>query len=846
MDKTSIKIIFALMQNNALNIDIDKLNLPAAEIVSKVNSALCQHNTLIITAPPGAGKSTLLPLTMLDAMPEGCSKILMLEPRRLAARQIAGRMAEIVGEDVGQTIGYRIRFESKVTQNTQIEVLTEGILTRILQSDNELKDVGIVVFDEFHERSLFADVALALCRECQQILRPDLRIVIMSATIDCTTLSAKLDAPIIESRGKMFPVDIRRTDECDALSCAQMVAHVIREAHKTEKGDILAFLPGEAEIRQCETLLGGALGTTRIMPLYGMLPQQEQRAAIMPDRNGLRKVVLATPIAETSLNIEGVRIVVDSGLCRTLRFDPNSGLSRLETMRISMDMADQRAGRAGRLTDGVCYRLWSLATEHRMKPHREPEIEQADLAQLVLDLAVWGENKPENLTWLTPPPKAHIVQARELLEMLDAIDVNGYITPHGRELNALPCHPRIAQMLLCAKNNSDKALATDIAALLEERDPMGREAGIDINLRIDALRRNRREHRGNRQFDRSEKIAAQYRKMLHIEQDNEAFDRYTTGYLIAAAYPERIASEHAGNNAQFLLSNGSLAQTEHTDDLAHEQWLAIAHLNARDGIGRIFLASPLDPTDLRDRVRERDNISWNTKKGCLIAQRELRIGRLVLSSKPINNIDTEIIKSTILEAVKKDGLQMLNFDETTEDMQNRILSLRRWHSDDFMPDVSTSTLLATPEKWLAPYIGKATTTNELKKIDLAEAIFYSLSYEQQQLLERLAPQQVKVPSGSEIRLKYQSNGNDPVLAVRLQECFGLAETPTVDDGRHKVLMHLLSPGFKPVQVTQDLRSFWDNAYFDVKKELKSRYPKHVWPDKPWEEPAIRGVKRRNN
>ncbi len=818
--------------------------LPASEIANLVNSTLQQNSTLIITAPPGAGKSTLLPLTMLNAVAKN-QKILMLEPRRLAARQIAERMSEMIGCEVGAEVGYRVRFDNKVSANTRIEVLTEGILTRMLQSDNTLDGVGMVVFDEFHERSLFADVALALCRECQQILRPDLKIVIMSATIDTTHLAQMLGgAPVIESKGKMFPVDIRHSNECDAQTAAAVVAHVIREAHKTETGDILAFLPGEAEINQCRELLGSSLGQTLVMPLYGMLPQAKQRAAILPDKQGRRKVVLSTPIAETSLTIEGVRVVVDSGLCRQLRFDPNSGLSRLETVRISLNMANQRAGRAGRLCPGVCYRLWSTATEHKMAANREPEILNADLSQLVLDLAAWGETDANRLVWLCPPPRGHVFQAKELLEMLGAInEENGTITDFGRRINQLPTHPRIAKMLLTAANNDEQALATDIAALLDERDPLPRETGIDITLRIDALRRNRADNRHNKPLDRIEKIAAQYRSLLKIEPDNSAADTYRAGFLIAAAYPERIASAHAGNNAQFMLSGGNLAQASHTDSLADEPWLAIAHMDARDGKGKIFLAAPLDPTDLRQMIVERDNVSWDSKRGQVIMQHEMRIGRLVLAAKPIQNVSREKIDDVILRAIERDGENILNWTDDVIQLQNRIQSLRMWAPELNLPNVSTCELCKTARKWLQPYLGKALTESDLERINLADAIKYMLTFEQQQQIDSMVPSHIAVPSGSRIKLEYQPNGSTPILAVRLQECFGLTETPTVCNGKQKVLMHLLSPGFKPVQVTQDLASFWQNAYFEVRKELRTRYPKHVWPDDPFAEKATRGIKK---
>lgn len=814
-----------------------------AEIIDTTRRHLSEGNTLIVTAPAGAGKSTLLPLTWLDQPEFAGGRILMLEPRRLAARTIAMRMADMLGEDVGRTVGYRIRFETRVSSSTRIEILTEGILTRMLQSDNGLEGVAAVVFDEFHERSLHADLAMALCRECQQVLRPDLRIIVMSATLDVSGLSQLLGAPVVESRGRQYPVSVIHTDNCDPFSIAQQTAGTVIRAWREQQGDILAFLPGEAEISRCEESLRRALPDAAIHPLYGMLPHHRQSAAIVPDRAGRRKVVLATSIAETSLTIEGITTVVDCGFGRLQRFDPDTGLSRLETVPVSLDMADQRAGRAGRLRPGVCYRMWTLATESRMAQHRKPEIEYADLAPLVLDLALWGETDALRLTWLTPPPKPQLAQASELLRQLEAIADDGRITPHGRALAALPCHPRIAQMLVSAGPLGLLPLATDVAALLDERDPLPREAGIDINLRIDALRSNRAHAKGNRALDRIEKTASQYRSIVRCPVDNEPFDSYDTGMLLVQAYPERIASARPGNNAQFQLSNGCMAMASHTDTLAHEPWLAVAGINAREGMGRIFMASPLNPKDLRPMVRTRDNVSWSARRGGLTAQQELRIGSIVLQAKPIHNLPPMVVAEAVCAAVEREGASLLNFSPAVEQWQNRVLSLRAWHGTDW-PDVSTPALVATCRQWLMPYVDDIRTPEALRKLDILEPLLYHLTFDQRRLLDHLAPTHVQVPSGSRIVLAYRPTGEPPILAVRLQEVFGLAQTPTVDEGRHSVLMHLLSPGFKPVQITSDLRSFWDNAYFEVKKELKARYPKHVWPDKPWEEPATRGPKRR--
>lgn len=821
-----------------------KIDLPVTEIIPEVRKNLEQQNTLIVNAPPGAGKSTLLPLALYEEAWLKGQKILMLEPRRLAARSIASRMTFLLEEEVGQTVGYRIRFENRTSRQTKIEVLTEGILTRMIHSDNALEGVGLVIFDEFHERSIHADVALALCLEAQQVLRPDLRIMVMSATLDMPQLKAMLNAPSAESKGKQYPVEVIYTGEQDVMMLPEMTARTVLKAVRDHEGDALVFLPGEGEIKKCEEMLKRELTEFAIHPLYGQLPQNQQQAAIMPNRQGRRKVVLATSIAETSLTIEGIRIVVDSGYGRTSRFDPRSGLSRLETVQISKDSADQRAGRAGRLSPGVCYRMWSRATHERLADHRTPEILEADLASLVLDMAQWGVVDVASLTWLTPPPKGALAQASETLHQLDALK-NGRITEHGKKIHKLPCHPRIAHMLLMAEEEEKLEVATDVAALLEERDPLPRELGIDINLRIEALRRFRSNEGQGKQFGRIEKIAGAYRRLFGIEPENDPFDPFETGVLLAYAYPERIAHARPGNNAQFQLSNGKYAMAGHKDDLAHEPWLAIANLDARDGMGKIFMAAPLNPKDLAPLVKTQEVITWDTRRGGLIATKDMRIGSIVLQSKPLPAPDEKHLGKAISEAIKKEGENLLNWDEEATQLQNRVLSLRKWRPRDGWPDVSISTLLTTNEEWLGPYLQHAKKPEDLKRIHLAEVLQHHLEWEKQKALEQLAPLAMEVPSGSKIKLKYFPDGEPPVLSVRLQEVFGLAETPAVNEGRNPVIMHLLSPGYKPVQVTSDLKSFWSNAYFEVKKDLKRRYPKHSWPDDPWTAEAVRGVKKRN-
>ena len=818
--------------------------LPAAEIAATVSARLGEHARLVVTAPPGAGKSTLLPITILEGLGKG--RVLMLEPRRLAARQIAERIAWLLGEPVGRTAGYRVRFESKVSSATRIEVLTEGILTRMLVDDPTLDGVSAVIFDEFHERSLNSDLALALSLETQRQLRPDLRIVIMSATIDTGAICRGLDAPLVEGKGRMFPVEtISAEPEAVENNVSEAVARAVRQAHREQEGDILAFLPGEADIRCCAELLGDSLGSTEVHPLYGMLPPEAQRKAIAPSPDGRRKAVLSTPIAETSLTIENVRVVVDSGLCRKPVFDPQKGLSRLETVRISRDMARQRTGRAGRVAPGVCYRLWGPGTEARMEENRRPEILEADLAQTLLAVASWGGGTAEGLPWLTPPPQAHLRQAERLLQMLGAIGEDGTVTPSGRRMASLPCHPRIAHMLIEAGSPVDKALAADIAALLEEKDPLAESGNTDISERISTLRKARHEHREGRTWSRIARIAEQYRTMIRCPADDSDPDPYAVGRLVAAAYPERIAKARPEGNGHYQMAGGGLAFVEREDINSSYEWLAIASLNVREGAeGRIFLAAPTDPADLGDMLTQRDIVSWDSKAGAVTARRETRFGGLVVSSRPLGDVPRERIAGIICEAASRDGRSMLDFSDSVGNLQRRVAAVAAWHPELNLPDLSADAVLARAGDWLPAFMGKASTVQELRKIDLTEALWSLLDYTQQQAVERLAPSHITVPTGSRIRVEYRQGAELPVLRVRLQECFGLTDTPRVDDGRRPVLMELLSPGFKPVQLTQDLRSFWENTYFEVRKELRRRYPKHSWPDDPLAAAPVRGTGRR--
>ncbi|MCR5548659.1 MAG: ATP-dependent helicase HrpB [Bacteroidales bacterium] len=822
--------------------------LPAAGIADELRRAQADRGCAVVTAPPGAGKSTLLPLTILD----GSGKILMLEPRRLAARQIAIRMAELIGEPAGKTVGYRIRFESVVSAATRIEILTEGILTRMLVDDPTLEGVSTIIFDEFHERSLASDTALALALEAKKLVRPDLRIVIMSATIDADGICKALGAPLIRSEGRIFPVDIIRADvEAVPGNAAEAVSHVIRTAHKEHDGDILAFLPGEAEIRRCAELLGSALGDTRICPLYGMLPQDEQRRAIAPSRPGERKVVLATPIAETSLTIEGVRVVVDSGLYRKMEFSPRSGLSGLVTERISLDMARQRSGRAGRVAPGCCYRLWSVATEARMAECRKPEILEADLASTVLDVAAWGTGDILALPWLTPPPAYQVAEAGRLLHLLGATDDDGRITARGKAMASIPCHPRIAGMLLAAGDSP--SLAADIAALLEERGPVLQDGAgsCDLSARIDIMRKAR-SRGGNGPWSRAIKAAGQFRHLaantaLRGEEDNSPADPYAVGALLAEAYPERIGKAAGEGRGRFLMSGGDSASVPDDDPVASCDWMVAAEMNTRKGgDGRIFLAAPLNPEDIRHLMKERDNVVWDSRKGGIVAQHERMLGSLVVSANAIHGGVREQILGAICEAARKEGTGMFDFNDEVGNLQRRVAAVAAWHPELELPSLDTECVLERASEWVPAFVGNATTVAELKKVDMCEVLLSLLTYPQRQAVERLAPSHITVPTGSRIRVEYRRGAELPVLRVRLQECFGMSDTPRVDDGRKPVLMELLSPGYKSVQLTADLRSFWSGTYFEVRKELKRRYPKHAWPDDPLQAEAVRGVKKKLN
>lgn len=829
---------------------------PVQKVIGELSRTLEHQPVVILQAPPGAGKSTIVPLLLLDEPWLHDKKIVMLEPRRLAAKSVAVRMASILKEEIGKTIGYRVRFENAVSRDTRCEVVTEGILTRTMQSDNSLEGIGLVVFDEFHERSLQADLALALCLQVLQILRTDLRILIMSATLDGERVSAQLgNAPVVTTAGKQYPVALRYIPLEKDAQIPLSTARVVKKAIQEQEGDILAFLPGTGAIHRVAEILEVDNLSADICPLYGDLPFRKQQEAILPNSAGRRKVVLATSIAETSLTIEGITTVVDSGQSRIPRFDPRSGLTRLETVRVTRDAADQRAGRAGRLGPGTCYRLWAESAHHTLQAARQPEILEADLTALLLELANWGIEDAKDLSWITPPPTGALNHARELLRQLGALEGNK-ITRRGKEMLRLPTHPRIAHMLLEAagldmtgiseSENQLLALATDLAAVVEERDPIARETGVDLSLRIEALRKWRKGERVNaewRVLERIERLAAAWRKVFKIKEDNSTPGDLDIGKLLAEAYPDRIANQIEKHGTRYKLVNGRVAKLPDHDSLIRNPWLVIAQIDSGSGEGKIFMAAPILEDDVAHLAVERESVTWDKERG-IQASLDRRIGNLVLASRPIVNISIELRTEILVKALQAEGLKLLSWRDEHREWQARVMSLRHWRQEEAWPDVGDENLINTADQWLAPFLGTVNKPSDFQRLNINQLLSTLLPWELTNKLDKLAPSGLEVPSGSMIRIHYSITGETPTLEVRLQEMFGLLETPTINEGKTKVMLHLLSPGYKPVQVTQDLKSFWQTAYHEVRKELRRRYPKHSWPEDPWTAQAVRGVRKK--
>lgn len=811
--------------------------LPIEAILPALKESLRLPGNAVLVAAPGAGKTTRVPLALVNEQWLAGRRILILEPRRLATRAAARYMVSLLGEQVGGTVGYRVRLDSKVGPETRIEVITEGILTRMLQSDPELTGVGLIIFDEFHERSLQADLGLALALESQAVLRSDLRILVMSATLEAEPVAALLNqAPVFVSKGRQFPVETHYLERPLQGRMETAVVQVIVTALNRHSGDILVFLPGAGEIRRVERQLSEmALTGVRIAPLYGNLPSEVQDRAIAPSFAGQRKVVLATSIAETSLTVEGVHIVIDSGRMRVPRFSPRTGMTRLETMAVSRASADQRRGRAGRLGPGICYRLWTEQEDLRLEAQNTPEIRAADLVSLVLELAVWGVRQPAELRWLDLPPAAAVEQARELLCQLGAITTEGQITAHGRHLAEMGLHPRLAHMVVQAMSLGLGQLACELAVILNERDVFRGDGSrdADLRLRVDAL------HQGGQVGQHKIEPAVYHRMCTEINywqatfslQADKKSDSRDCGLLLAFAYPDRIAQRR--NDGRFLMRNGRGAVLPYVQALSNQCYLVAAELDDKGIESYILLAAPVEVNCLRmhfgTQLEKQTRVFWDSNAQAVRGRNREYLGELLLQDTPILPGRDECIEA-LLAGIAQTGLDILPWTKTARQWRHRIqfmhyLEPERW------PDTSDELLIATLAQWLGPYIYDMSNSADLQRLNLTAILEGLLTWQERQQLDAGAPTHITVPSGQKIAVDY-SNPQAPALSVRLQEMFGLAETPRIGHGKVALTLHLLSPAQRPVQVTQDLNSFWKTTYFDVRKELLGRYPKHYWPENP--------------
>ena len=828
------------------------MQFPITPLLPDLLDALATHSRLVLEAPPGAGKTTQVPLALLHAPWLQGRKVVMLEPRRVAARVAAGFMARQLGERVGATVGYRIRFENKVGPSTRIEVVTEGILTRMLQDDPLLEGVGALVFDEFHERHLAGDLGLALALDVQAGVREDLRIVVMSATLDGARLADFLDAPRLSSAGRSFPVAIAhfpaRRDEALEHQTRRAITHALA----THPGDVLVFLPGQREIAKVAALLELDDHAVEVLPLHGELPIEQQARVLQPAPDGRRRVVLATNVAESSVTLPGVRVVIDSGLAREPRFDPNSGFSRLETVAISQASADQRAGRAGRVAEGWAYRLWPAS--QRLEPQRRPELVQVDLAPLALELAAWGS---DGLRWLDPPPPGALAAGRDLLRRLDALTATGTLTERGRQMLALGTHPRLAAMLLAAANDPARlALACDLAALLEARDPL-RTRTDALAARWQALaawRAGRVASDASRSsLTAIDAAATQWRRRLRCDAAPPAtVPAHALGDLLAHAFPDRIGRQHPQDPRRYLLANGRMARLFDDSALYGEPWLVASELRFEAKDALLLRGAPVDETVLRAEFAahfsDADEVRWDAERRALVSERVARFDGIVLAAKPAGRVDPALAARALTDAVRDLGLAVLPWSEALTQWRIRVQCLRAWLPELGLPDLSDAALLATLDDWLLPALAGKTRLDALSVEALAEAVQGRLDWPLRQRLDTLAPTRIAVPSGMQRAITYALDADGtpaaPVLAVKLQELFGLADTPRIADGRVPLTLHLLSPAGRPLQVTQDLRGFWERTYPDLKKEMKGRYPRHPWPDDPWSATATHRAKPR--
>ncbi|HEY4213271.1 MAG TPA: ATP-dependent helicase HrpB [Steroidobacteraceae bacterium] len=867
-----------------------KSGLPIDEILPALTAALVSHPSVVLQAPPGAGKSTVVPLALLDEPWMRDKRLLMLEPRRLAARAVASRMAQTLGESVGRRVGYRMRMDTRVSRDTRIEVVTEGVLTRMLQSDPTLEGVGVVIFDEFHERSLQADLGLALAVDGRESLSTDLRILMMSATLDGEAVAKMLgNAPIVTAQGRMFPIDTRfsgkgmpilpwepgtpRPAGGLAESPEHVVAGLVRRALREEHGDVLVFLPGAREIRRVQSLLEGEEGSAeagaglpvQVLPLFGDLSAEAQEAALARGPKDTRKVVLSTNIAETSLTIDGVRVVVDSGLVRRSVFDPATGMSSLETQRISRASADQRQGRAGRLEPGVCYRAWSEGSHRTLAQFSAAEILDADLVPLALELASWGVRDASGMRWLNSPPAATLASARDLLSHLGALDRDGRITSHGREMATIGVHPRLAHMLIRAREIDCLPLAAELAALLSERDVMRGAPGsrdADVTARVDVMRRGEGGGGVDRgSLQRARRVAGDLLRQMSADGSRGGSARgqkasgslrdgntASAGVLLAFAYPDRIGRRRGDTPGRYTLANGRGAHFSDVQSLAKQEFIVAIDLDDRDRDARILLAASLTKADIEEfmpeRLQREESVEWNSREQAVVARRVVRLDAIIVEEKPLKEVPVEASRVAMLAGVREMGIASLPWDRDARDLQARMEFVRRAGGESTAwPAVSDEDLTKSLDAWLPAWLDGITRRDHLSRLPLMDALRGMLTWEQQRELDQRAPTHLQVPTGSRIRIDYLDE-SAPVVSVRLQEVFGLEDTPRLGGGRVPVTFKLLSPAQRPVQVTRDLAGFWRGTYADVRKDMRGRYPKHYWPENPLEAEPTRGVRKK--
>lgn len=842
------------------------MQYPVENVIEEIKKALFKDMKVVLQAPPGAGKTTIVPISLLDESWLSGKKIIILEPRRIAARASAYRMAELLNEKVGQTVGYHISMDRCVGRETRIEVITEGILTRRIQNDPTLEGTGLIIFDEFHERNLHSDLGLALALECSEVFSEDLRFLVMSATIDTSNISDLMsNAPVIVSEGKKWPVETRYVPVKQRGTAfhdiEKQYVNTIKVVVESEEGDILVFLPGVREIKKVESLLLKTIKTetVSIIPLFGRLSKKEQDRAIFPSSKGFRKIVLATSIAETSITIDGVSIVIDSGLMRVPRYFSGTGMSRLETVRVSNASAEQRRGRAGRTKPGVCYRLWDKSIEAVLKDYNAPEIMNTDLTGFVLELALWGVSDIHTLKLLDYPPESSILKAQQILTDIEAIDLSGKITPHGKKMASIGIHPRLAHMILKGSESGDAEVACFLAAVLSQQDFVSfvdyRES--DIAIRLEILKSL---HENKKYFDKNIKInkslamqvlknALKYKK--NISAGGDTFNLNKAGELVAFAYPERILKLRSSQAGNYLMANGMGAFVTKDDYLFSEKYLVAAELDGNAHNSKVYLAAAYSKEQLiksfDHKLQKVADVKWDKKSKSVIVKRELKYRELVISTETIDDAAPDIVVDEMLYGIKECGINCLPWNKELRNFQARAVLIHRTGQYDDFPDLSDDVLTGTMDVWLKPFLPGITKISQLNKLNFKNTLFSLFDWKTKQIVESEAPTHITVPSGSRIPLKYFTKENgvepSPVLAVRIQELFGMRETPYIGNGKIPVTIHLLSPASKPVQVTKDLRSFWENTYFEVKKELKGRYPKHYWPDDPLNAVATNKTKK---